>query len=154
VPDARRATAADADELVRLGAQMFASMGLDVDANDWRARGADVVRMLDGSDAMGAFAVDDPDRPGRLCAAGVATVGQRLPSPMNPSGRQAYIQWVCTDPGHRRRGLGEVVMRALLDWCASVGVTQVELHATADGEGLYRHLGFADGPNPHLRLRR
>ena len=44
-------------------------------------------------------------------------------------------------------------MAALVDWYRRHGVGVVELHATADGESLYRSMGFDEGPNPALRLR-
>jgi hypothetical protein len=43
---------------------------------------------------------------------------------------------------------------ALLDWYRhETAVGQVELHATPDGAGLYRALGFTDSNYPAQRLR-
>ena len=72
---------------------------------------------------------------------------------MNLTGRSGYVQWVATEPELRRRGAGRAVMRALLAWYGAAGVTVVELHATSDGEPLYRSLGFDDDGPPALRRR-
>lgn len=52
--------------------------------------------------------------------------------------------WV--SPGHRRRGLGTVVMGALLEWAAERGATAAYLQVRGDntaGLGAYDRLGFA-----------
>ena len=156
--DVRMATADDAGEVVRLAAMMFASMGQDSTegedaAGGWRDAGR--ARFLEriGGDSLATFVVDDPDRPGRLAASAAGSVVERLPAPLNPGGRAGYVQWVCTDPAFRGRGLGRLVMSALLDWYDRLGVGVVELHATAVAEGLYRSLGFDDSGPVALRRR-
>ncbi len=100
-----------------------------------------------------AACVIDGDEPGHLVAAGAGVINQRLPGPRNPTGRVGYIQWVATDPAFRRQGLARQVMQSILAWFAEQQITVVELHATADGEPLYRSLGFAAPPNPQLVIR-
>lgn len=148
------ATSADADEVVRLAAAMFESMGLDASTPGWREAGR--ARFLErvGQGTLAVFVIDDPDRPGRLAASAAGSIVERLPAPLNPDGRAGYVQWVCTDPEFRSRGLGAKVMTALLDWYDASGVEVVELHATAMGESLYRRLGFDDSGPVALRRRR
>jgi len=45
------------------------------------------------------------------------------------------------------------VTTALLEDFRQREVRAVELHATPQGEGLYRSLGFTAGDNPGLRLK-
>jgi ribosomal protein S18 acetylase RimI-like enzyme len=149
---ARPATPADTEELVRLAAVMFNAMGLDASAPDWQEAGRQMTRRRLGSGDMAGFVVDG-DEPGHLIAAGAVVVNDRLPGPRNPTGRAGYIQWVATEPGFRRQGLARQVMQCLLAWLAERHVTVVELHATADGEPLYRALGFTAPPNPQLVIR-
>ena len=156
--DVRMATAGDGGEVVRL-AMMFASMGQgSVDdgetAGGWREAGQ--ARFLEriGGDGLAVFVVDDPDRPGRLAASAAGSVVERLPAPLNPGGRAGYVQWVCTEPAFRGRGLGRMVMTALLEWYDRSGVGVVELHATPVAESLYRSLGFDDSGPVALRRRR
>lgn len=148
----RPATPADADEVVRLAALMYAAMGVDADVPGWdRAVHAALHQRL-GQD-VAVLVVDAPDGAGELAACGASVTALRLPGPSNLTAAVAYLQWVSTDPRWRRRGLARAVTTALLDDLRSRGVGVVELHATAQGEGLYRSLGFAPGPHPGLRLR-
>lgn len=149
---ARTAVPDDAAEVVRLGALMFEEMGL-APTGPWRTR-AEVIAtrgLADGT--VVAFVIDHPDRPGALVANAAGTIAERLPGPLNAAGRAGYIQYVCTERGFRGQGLGRMVMEALVGWYRSEGVEVVELHATADGEPLYRAMGFDEGDNPALRLR-
>jgi GNAT superfamily N-acetyltransferase len=151
---ARLATAADAEEMVRLACVMFVAMGLPEPDAEWRTGARAHVAGRVGDDAIGAV-VDHPTLPGRLVASGAATVSTRLPTPMNGNGRSAYVQWVATDEEFRGRGFARAVMTTLLDWLDEHGVAAVELHATPMGEPLYRSLGFWEGIGaPPLRRRR
>jgi ribosomal protein S18 acetylase RimI-like enzyme len=147
---ARPATADDAPEVVRLAAVMVASMGLDPSA-EWCARARDefLARLGHG---MAAFVVDQPDGGRGLAASGAGLVAVRLPSPLNMDGRTGYIQWVATEATYRRQGMARAVLQALLLWFEEQEVPVVELHATPDGEPLYRSLGF--GQEGGLPLRR
>jgi GNAT superfamily N-acetyltransferase len=150
--DARAATVDDAEEVVRLGALMFASMGMDASGDEWTRNGVRHVRSRLGHD-LAVFVVDHPGVRDRLVASAAGTLASRLPTPVNPSGLAGYIQWVCTDPEHQRQGLGRQVMAALLDWFDARGVRSVELHSTPVAESLYTSMGFSDDGPRALRRR-
>jgi GNAT superfamily N-acetyltransferase len=150
--DARAATVDDAEEIVRLAALMFASMGMDVSGDEWTGNGVRHVHARLGHD-LGAFVVDHPTSRGRLVASAAGTLASRLPTPVNPSGLAGYIQWVCTDPDHQQRGLGRQVMAALLEWFDQHGARSIELHSTSVAESLYRSMGFSDDGPRALRRR-
>jgi ribosomal protein S18 acetylase RimI-like enzyme len=80
-------------------------------------------------------------------------ISPRLPSPNNPDGRVGYIQWVATETAFRRQGLARQVLLALLQWFDERRVPVIELHATPDGEPLYRSLGFGEESGVALRRR-
>ena len=82
---------------------------------------------------------------------GGVTVATRLPGPGVPTARYGYVQWMAIDPMYRRRGHARAVFEALLDWLREHGVHNVELHATPEGEPLYRSYGFDDPRYPQLR---
>jgi len=151
--NARRATVEDSAEIVRLAALLFESMGVPAAWEEhWQAQGDRHVRDRLGKD-LAVFVVDDPQVAGRLAASVAGTIAQRLPTPNNPSGLAGYVQWVSTDPNHRRHGLARSAMRALLDWYDEQGVRSVELHATPMAESLYLSLGFDDSGPRALRRR-
>jgi GNAT superfamily N-acetyltransferase len=148
----RRAVPDDTAELVRLRQVMFDALTeTHVTEGGWEPFATEVLRAGLADGTVVAFVVDGPD--GGLVAAGVGTVAQRLPGPANHSGRFGFVQSMATDPDWRRRGLGRLVFASLLDWFRAEGITAVDLHASADGEALYRSFGFREGPNVELSWR-
>ena len=55
-----------------------------------------------------------------------------------------YIWGVYVRPDHRRLGLATKLTRAALDHLAGIGCAHVKLHASRDGERVYRAMGFRD----------
>jgi len=147
----RLATTADTRELLRLAAIMYASMGVDTEASSWREGATKLLAERLGGDELVMFAVDDPSQAGRLVSCGGAAVIQRVPGPATPDGRWGYVQWMVTEPAFRRRGLARAVFESILGWLDARGIVNVELHATRDGDPLYRSFGFADPFSPELR---
>ena len=148
----RPATMEDAGEVVRLAALMYEAMGLDATGTVWRRAAVTAMAGRLGEDAM-VFVADDPGTPGRLAATGAGVIATRLPGPANPAATVGYIQWVSTDPRWRRRGLARLITSTLITWFRDRDVRAIELHATPEGAGLYRSLGFGPGDNPGLRIR-
>jgi GNAT superfamily N-acetyltransferase len=148
----RPATVDDVGEVVRLGGLMFESMGET--EFGFLPSAERILRAGIEQGTMAAFVVDDPARAGVLIAGCAGVVWHRLPGPSTPRGRCGYVQYVWTDPDHRSRGLGRGVVSELLDWFEARQVPVVELHATPEGEPLYRSMGFSELSTPHLRLRR
>jgi GNAT superfamily N-acetyltransferase len=130
---------------------MLESMGLDANGEEWRDQAAKLLGERLGGDEIAVFVVDDPERPGRLAACGGVAVIQRFPGPASPTGRWGYVQWMVTEPVYRRGGLARAVFAAILTWLEQRGVANVELHATAPAEPLYRSFGFTDPFSPGLR---
>lgn len=153
---ARHAVPDDAPELVRLRGVMLAAMHdvpRSVPPAPWQAHAELLLRgwLADPGAPLTAVVVDSPDRPGRLASCAVGVVEQRLGSPTNPDGRIGYVFSVATDPAHRRRGYSRACMQRLLAWFGTRGVTTVDLRASAEGEPLYRSLGFARTRDPAMR---
>jgi GNAT superfamily N-acetyltransferase len=154
-PLVRPARPDDASEVVRLAELMFRSLGLTLDEDGWGRWRSCALRAVSarlGAD-LAVVVAEDPGVPGRLVACGAGAISERLPSPAHASARVGYVQWMSTEPGFRRRGLGRAVLRALLEWLESEGVDNVELHASPDGAALYRSEGFWEG-STGLALRR
>ena len=69
----------------------------------------------------------------------------------NPSGKTAYILNMYTIPGFRRRGISTAIMEQLMEIARSKGYNSFELHATPDGEPVYKKLGFHKHSEPTYR---
>jgi GNAT superfamily N-acetyltransferase len=154
MPDVRRADPDDAAELTRLRIVMFTDMGRDAALldDDWRRRNvAHFRRRLAETDLFAAYVVEAPE--GGLAASAAGWLNDHLIGTVNPTGKVGYIANMCTDPAHRRRGYGRATLVSLLGWLRSTGITTVDLHATPDGEPLYRSLGFTAPVDPALTLR-
>ncbi|MCX4428281.1 GNAT family N-acetyltransferase [Streptomyces mirabilis] len=164
-PAVRQAVEYDLVELVRLRALLFENLGghffspASAD-DDWLDALAVVLKEQLTADAVRILVVDgDGDRDGDgdgdrgLAACGIATIEQRLPGPHLRNGRIGHVIGVVTDPSYRRRGHSRSIMRSLLDWFEEREVARVDLYASAEGEPLYRELGFTDHPDPALYWR-
>jgi GNAT superfamily N-acetyltransferase len=58
------------------------------------------------------------------------------------TGESAVVDQVETEPAHRRRGLGSVVMRRLANIAVERGATTAVLGASVEGRALYESLGW------------
>ena len=151
----RRAEPGDAAEIVRLRAVMLASVdGAEPAPGPWQQAAREVLRqrLVEPEELLAVLVVDAPDRSGVLAACATGTIDRRLGGPGNPSGLTGYVFNVVTDPGYRRRGYSRACLTALLDWYRERGVGKVDLRASAQGEPLYRSLGFEPTSGPTLRL--
>ncbi len=149
----RRAGPADAAELARLRVLMFASLGEPVNEGLYETCVAGFEQRLPDVDGFAAYVVERPGAAGRLAACGVGFAEQRLPGPGRPSGLVGHLSCMSTDVDQRRRGHARTVLVALLDWFRERGVGHVDLHASVEGSGLYRSVGFAEPRWPALRWR-
>ncbi|MCT9105420.1 GNAT family N-acetyltransferase [Streptomyces mirabilis] len=160
-PAVRQAVEYDLVELVRLRALLFEDLGGDFFSpasadDDWLDALAVVLKEQLTSDAVRILVVDgdgDGDGDRGLAACGIATIEQRLPGPHLRNGRIGHVIGVVTDPSYRRRGHSRSIMRSLLDWFGEREVARVDLYASAEGEPLYRELGFTHHPDPALYWR-
>jgi len=152
----RPAHADDVEEIVRLAELMYRSLGIELPAERWeRWRAAarrSVLARLGGD--LTVVVAEDGGGSGRLVACGAGSIVDRLPHPSQEDPRVGYVQWMSTEPAHRRRGLGRAVLRALLAWYEAHGVDTVELHASAGGAPLYRSEGFWEGSTGQAMRRR
>lgn len=160
-PAVRQAVEYDLVELVRLRALLFEDLGGDFFSpasadDDWLDALAVVLKEQLTSDAVRILVVDgdgDGDGDRGLAACGIATIEQRLPGPHLRNGRIGHVIGVVTDPSYRRRGHSRSIMLGLLDWFGEREVARVDLYASAEGEPLYRELGFTHHPDPALYWR-
>jgi len=145
----RLATAADVRLIAEQRAAMWVDMGqLRPDAVETmvEATAARLGPALAGGRYVGWLLapVAAPDRP--AAGAGIL-LREQHPFPVDGGravrfGEQGLVVNVYTAPAWRRRGLAERLMRALLAWTETRGLSSVVLHASDDGRALYERLGF------------
>ncbi|MET9337615.1 GNAT family N-acetyltransferase [Nonomuraea sp. NPDC003804] len=153
--DVRQAVEDDVAELVRLRALLFATLGGDFfnpssAGDEWRHALTTVLKDKLTADDACILVVDGDNG---LAACGIGTIEQWFPGPHSHNGRVGHVIGVVTDPAYRRRGHSRAIMHGLLDWFREQDVARVDLHASRDGEPLYRSLGFVEHPDPALYWR-
>jgi len=138
----RYAMIEDAPIIARHRAAMFRDMG-DVSEDDVaRLESASFVylRQIMAERRYLGWLVEHKDD---VVAGGGLVISQLLPRPgALDGGAQALIVNVYCEPGHRRRGLANALMKAMLDWCKRERIANVVLHASQEGRQLYESLGF------------
>lgn len=90
------------------------------------------------------------------CGSEVAGIGsmilrEQAPNFKNKSGCWAYIMNMYTLPAHRRKGVCKGILNALVDEGKQLGVEAFELHATREGELVYKSNGFGIHNEPTYR---
>jgi GNAT superfamily N-acetyltransferase len=99
--------------------------------DEWLAR----VARWDGESGLGFLAVKD----GEAC--GIAGVFLDL-----KDGKGAHLVSMWTDPAHRQKGVGRLLVEAVGDWARVRGARRLQLMVTSKNEGairFYERLGFA-----------
>jgi GNAT superfamily N-acetyltransferase len=85
--------------------------------------------------------------------AGIGTIVYReLPGNFkNPSGKWGYIMNMYTVPSYRRKGICKRILDLLVEEGMKKGITSFELHATTEGEFVYKQNGFKIHNEPTYR---
>jgi len=145
----RAAQISDLPAVLALVRGMFVDLGTPDFHPSWAKDVTDALRDRMGRDVAVSVAVDGTN----IIAVAVGLVEQRLPSPRRPSGRIGYIEWLATDPRHRRRGAARLAMEDLLAWFEAQEVRLVDVHASAAARTLYEQFGFEPPTASALRWR-
>lgn len=148
------AHAIDARELASLREEMYFSVHLRETSPRWvEETERYFAEEITSGTTFVAVARAADDRPVALAA---ASFRRSVPFPDLPRGDGAYIHSVSTRPAFRHRGLSRAVMEAVVGELRRREIELVELHASFQGEGLYRSLGFVErraGVELRLALR-
>ncbi len=145
----RLATEADARVVARHRVAMFRDMGtLPAGQGPPLERAAEAYfrRAIPQGSYVGWLATPE-GRPGEIIGGAGIQLRESIPrlrldrAAVDP-GPQGLIVNVYTEQAWRRRGVAELLMRAILRFARERGVDNVVLHASAEGRSLYEKLGF------------
>ena len=138
----RRARIGDAAELARLSAQL--GYPQSADAFERRLR-----RLLISADHPVIVAADDDAR-----LLGFVALEHRL---MLETGERVEIVGLVVDDAARRRGIGQSLVGAALDWAREIGVAEVMVRSNVAREAshpFYEGAGFERIKSQHVYLKR
>jgi GNAT superfamily N-acetyltransferase len=136
----RPTTVQDASQIAQHRRLMFAESADNPDMDLMEQQYAVwVATKLATGEYQGWFAQDDG-----FVVAGVGLwLREWPPIPLNPTGKQGFVENVYTLPAYRRQGIARQLMVAMLNWVRdSKAVYEVELHPTDTARPLYTSLGF------------
>ncbi|MEP6624243.1 MAG: hypothetical protein ABJC79_07355 [Acidimicrobiia bacterium] len=83
--EARRATLADTDELIRLAKVMLDAVGLGSEDTAWEIEARNRLDSGFADESVAAFVVDHPSMGGRCVASAAVSLQPQLPIPGNPA---------------------------------------------------------------------
>lgn len=144
----RRATIHDAKVIAYHRARMFHDMGQIPDHlfESFKSRSAERLRELFNSGEYVGWLAAPTESPDKIVAGAGVQVRRVLPHPANDQvfaeGRHGLIINVFTEPDWRRQGIGELLMKEIIEWSKSEKLDRLVLHASEFGKKLYERLGF------------
>lgn len=103
------------------------------------------------TDRLVALVVETSE--GRIVASGCIWLQPVQPRPGYGRLEDPYLLSMYTEPAHRGRGLAKRIVREAIRWCKDQGYPRLALHASLEGRGLYRGLGFERTWEMRIRLR-
>jgi GNAT superfamily N-acetyltransferase len=78
---------------------------------------------------------------------------QRLPSAHRPADAWFHVSLLFVTPDARGHGIGDELLRSLLAWAGSDGVTRVQLNAVPQARAFYERFGFGPPSERLMELR-
>ena len=143
----RVATLDDLDVLVHHRIAMFQDMGVPLDAEALAGAFRPWLLEMMPKGLYRAWVVESGSQ---VISGGGITILPWPPGPRYLAGRLAFVYNVYTEPEHRRRGLGKMVMEAIHAWCRQEQIGSLALNASQFGQPMYESLGYAVTPSPMM----
>jgi GNAT superfamily N-acetyltransferase len=148
----REATLDDIPEIVRQRRRMYEDMHYTDAASLERSASLNTA-FLRKAVAEGSFRSWLACRGSRAVAGGAVLVVPWPAHPYDLECRRATILNVYTEPEYRRQGIARRIMETMIAWCKQEGFVRINLHASEDGQHLYKSLGFEPSNEMRLKLR-
>ncbi|MGD0140126.1 MAG: GNAT family N-acetyltransferase [Tepidisphaeraceae bacterium] len=136
----RRARLQDVGPLVKLRLAFLAEISGASESDP--VLGASLVeyfsRTIPSEEFIGFLAVAD----GAIVASSGLVFHRHPPSNRNPTGREAYIMNMYTDPAWRRRGIASRLLQLLIEYARQNDCGKISMHALPGGRSIYANAGF------------
>ncbi len=145
----RAATAADAAQLLHLWALVFNEVDTDP-LMKWREHAQGWLTRVVEDRTTVRLPVIEVD--GNVVATAIGTLELGVPNPQCLRGRTVRLANVITEPEHRGRGYGTLLVRDVIEWARSIDADRVDLSATPDGQRIYEKAGFELTKAPRMKL--
>ncbi len=145
----RAATAADAAQLLHLWALVFNEADTDP-LMKWRKHAQGWLTRVVEDRTTVRLPVIEVD--GNVVATAIGTLELGVPNPQCLRGRTVRLANVITEPEHRGRGYGTLLVRDVIEWARSIDADRVDLSATPDGQRIYEKAGFELTKAPRMKL--
>jgi GNAT superfamily N-acetyltransferase len=94
----------------------------------------------------GCYAWLAENQSNEIIGSAVLLLFPRLPSPKRFQLHEGYLINVFTLPEWRRRGVATALVQAVVAKARELGLARIRLHATSDGQPIYKALGFENRP--------
>ena len=152
----RFATPEDADIIALHRVRMFHDMGEVPNQllETFQTQARDRLRKYFASGEYVGWLASPATSPGQIIGGAGVQLRQTLPHPDYSGGlargRHAVIINVFTEPEWRRQGVGELLLRQIIDWSREQKLDRLILHASKQGRSLYERLGFV--PTNEMRF--
>jgi len=78
----------------------------------------------------------------KIVASAAISIVSKIPIPKDPTDKVGYLHSVYTYKKFRYRGFANQLVKNLISFCNSNGITRIELEASDAGHPLYEKLGF------------
>ena len=137
----RKGTLRDIVELTRHRHRMFEGMG-HATAKGIRVHDRAFPRWVRGEMRAGRFVCFLVEEDGKVVGGGSLWLREVQPYPGFPGGRVPYLMSMHTEPSHRGRGVGTLVVKSAIAWGRKHGYSSITLHASTMGRPLYAKMGW------------
>lgn len=89
----------------------------------------------------------------KVVAAAFMAISEKPANPAFITGKTGTLLNVFTYPEYRRMGLATKVINQVIDEAKQLGVSSIDLSATADGKPLYEKLGFTERKSKYTEMK-
>ncbi|MFH1074876.1 MAG: GNAT family N-acetyltransferase [Candidatus Firestonebacteria bacterium] len=150
----RRATLKDLEVLAYQRREMFSDMGIFT-KKEAKSGDKDYIRWVKEKIKQGrivGFLIENGV--GKVVSGGCLWMKECQPLPRRKKKDVPYLFSVHTEREYRGQGLASRIVKESIKWAKANGYLKVELHASVQGKGVYKRLGFEKTNEMRFKIKR